>query len=122
MREIRFRAWDDEVKVMYYRIGLTPFEILLYEDVGNKMKVPEIVGRIGIERDEIHVMQYTGLKDKNGKEIYESDIVATDGYGNQKVHYDAPMFRVGNLDSLEYWTGKDVEVIGNIYENPELLK
>jgi len=80
------------------------------------------------------LMQYTGLKDKNGKEIYEGDIVhVTDFFhGDAKVYKGVVKF-VGGYYQIEGqdirnaplgWiiSSDDLEVIGNIYENPELLE
>lgn len=88
------------------------------------------IGKIQVEVQEDTVGQFTGLHDKNGKEIYEGDIVRTlvsrlnatknKQYRNFVIRYDAPHF----------WNGYDtllmskfrIEVIGNIHDNPELLK
>ena len=123
----KFRAWTEEGKVMYY--GVYPFKdgtLLLSYD--------------GIAFDEVPasdfiVMQSTGLKDKNGSEIFEGDIVRfalTESlpcgfnYVMNKdgvVTYKLGAFYVVN-GLAEYLISdintNDVEVIGNIYENPEL--
>ena len=73
--------------------------------------------------------QYTGLNDKNGKEIYEGDIVKTDS-GNKQVIFNAPSFDLDDYDNGDYYQGGDpychrwneFEVIGNIHETPELLE
>ncbi len=75
----------------------------------------------------IVLMQYTGLKDKNGKEIYEGDILK-DEEGAWVVFYDAKdaSFALRPIedknDTLFYTLEGDFEIIGNIYENGELLK
>ena len=85
------------------------------------------------------LMQFTGLLDKHGKEIYELDIVSVDGVnglvvwddGNLqwivKRNMEAPIpFRIGDYPDLELWyvldDGSITKVVGNIYSNPELLK
>jgi hypothetical protein len=91
MREIKFRRWDDELKKMFY-CGFT---------IPADGEVPD------------HLMQYTGLKDKNGKEIYEDDIVkAFSGATRTVKWFKQGWFPVG----LDDW-----EVVGNRYESPELL-
>jgi uncharacterized phage protein (TIGR01671 family) len=75
--------------------------------------------------DENTVGQYTGLKDKNGTKIFEGDIVLLKGYDEPyQVVFDESCFRVYS-DSVRYamdnFYDYEIEVIGNIYDNPELL-
>lgn len=117
MREIKFRAWDKEQKHMFtWKEILEDFEI---SDL--------IEGEGGTKNTE--VMQYTGLKDKNGKEIYEGDIVYIDAspYASghnlrYSVEYAICGFRLNSLDSkfkrkILKNTMKFAQIIGNIYED-----
>ena len=118
MKEIKFRVWDKAQNKMY-----------LWENF--RMKVNnggwEIIPNDNqpTKRDRFEIMQYTGLNDKNGKEIYEGDIVKTDHFQESNIiiwgfHSDhsSYMYQLGwNL-----WEDVIYEVLGNIYENPELIK
>lgn len=71
------------------------------------------------------VGQYTELKDKNGKKIFEGDIIKNwfDEIGIIKYEQKRAAFVVNNLENVYIlWTNNDIEVIGNIFENPELLE
>lgn len=127
MREIKFRAWNRIVGRWQY-FQLTDLE---------KQKG-------AIQWQNLEIMQYTGLTDKNGKEIYEGDILrvpelyetpemTATAYVNWEVVF---MFGSWHLKGPDYTPelgsttlydehhsyDEDFEVIGNIYENPELLK
>lgn len=114
MREIKFKCWDKKNKQW-----LTPWPFNLF---GEFM----IIQGLPLKRlDDLEVVQYTGLKDKNGKEIFEGDIVTF--RRNGKVIYDAPNWIIKSKDrqGIEFTHPLSVvpiEIIGNIYENPELLE
>lgn len=122
----RFRAWDKETKTMIEVSSINFEEHLIlggYWEFGQTES---------IKFDEIELMQSTGLKDKNGKEIFEGDIV--DYKGREAVvkwHGSYASFIYRFVDELQerasdweplFLACYHFEVIGNIYENPELLE
>jgi uncharacterized phage protein (TIGR01671 family) len=117
MRELKFRAWDKRNKKW-----LDLQYLLLSPDVNGKLEVLTCPhGEIGDVIFDAELMQFTGLHDKNGKEIYEGDIVKSDwGYGSKKP-------TMVKFADIFYWSGEscisnNIEIIGNIWENSELIK
>ncbi|PFV85016.1 hypothetical protein COL05_04740 [Bacillus sp. AFS059628] len=143
MREIKFRAWDKEKQFMFTptQIELTQGENFAKWDKWRPMawrdELPE-EGSGGIGRalgDECELMQYTGLKDKYGTEIYEGDILrgpkyyeseesTSPVYDQWKVTYKNCSYYLGDSPIEEDldWIGYECEVVGNIYENAELIQ
>lgn len=121
MRQIKFRAWDNQFQKWATNKEVTG-------SIGLEFGIKDCFINIAGERmARWSFMQYTGLTDKKGKEIYEGDICNghSDGIGvirwtDFDCGYDY-VFTDGN--NVGIWEVKsELEVIGNIYENPELLK
>ena len=124
MREIKFRAWDKEKKIIGNVLGID----ILHKEIFFSNENVDCYEHTDFK--DIELMQYTGLKDKNNKEIYEGDIVKLrtnhgigvvknyDEWGAFVVEYIKP--RPLAVLGTNYYK-EDIEVIGNIYENPELL-
>lgn len=122
MREIKFRAWDGKEMITWGRLVREWGDLALVFEWG--------------ETDHWKVMQYTGLHDKNGKEIYEGDIVESIGEINGREYSSRKLIKwmegqacfgavpAGCYDYSEINAEKmgRIAVIGNIYENPELLE
>lgn len=70
-------------------------------------------------KEKIELMQYTGLHDKNGREIFEGDIIIADWHDTTPTEIVLPGWY---YTANEYYGAEDCKVIGNIYENPELIK
>lgn len=144
MRELKFRVWDKDNNEF---VRLDEETFIAIDDE----KVQVITGNenYGDEYENVEVMQYTGLKDKNDKEIYEGDVIqftwdSDSCWGKAGtyigfVKFDGGVFEIvyigkvrekrfrenmecyDNIKSFMDWS-QEVQVIGNIYERPELLQ
>lgn len=152
MKEIKVRAWQIEDKFMFiprridfphFMIGDTAKWIVWYQFEDFDDSTPEHfpLEDISFSGDELEIMQYTGLHDKNGKEIYEGDVVR---YKNEDAEYreykgigliqtDSHSHCVNGFACRDIKTKYyvrlicghalfSIEAIGNIYENPELVQ
>lgn len=134
MRVVKFRAWDKEIEKIYpvLKIDFVEEWVSMYS---------KITGRHYNWLNNLVLMQYTGLEDKNGEEIYESYIVKFDPqspcgdefYNPRDGEIGEVIFDFGSLvvrpidkkrESLRFSLSElgDWVVVGNIYENPELLQ
>lgn len=164
MREIKFRAWDKAKKQMFFDVSIDINKKFETEIVNKGTKYEDVIV-VGVERNNnIKLMQYTGLKDKNRKEIFEGDIIAYDEQFMSNNGENLPNFidiriepnykyydgsigerRWGRKIEIVKWensscgfepfsdsqsncghcgggiNSNDIEVIGNIYENENLI-
>lgn len=124
MREIKFRAWLKEKKIMGEVLGID----ILHKEIFFSNEDVDCYEHTDFK--DIELMQYTGLKDMREKEIYEGDIVklrANHGIGVIKYSDEWGAFVVEYVKPRPLavlgtnYCKEDIEVIGNIYENLELL-
>jgi len=109
MRTIKFRVYDKYNKCIDYDFSVGEFNTL-NEEIENM-------------EDDFRLMQFTGLLDKNGKEIFEGDwlVSAEDSsIGGSAVFYDYGQWQP--FSYLGSYNGKEYEIVGNVHENPELLE
>ncbi len=135
MREIKFRAWDKKSKQMF-KVLCLPLSALAERDNGIMLYGLKGADYFYDKNTTNHeLMQYTGLKDKNGKEIYEGDIIniflrnknpEEERYVKAEIKYlYGGFWFLSNYHTdcnWHFYNQIEREVIGNIYENPELLK
>lgn len=119
MRQIKFKVFDSKEKTWIWNLGMKKNNVLCD----------------GTEEGRFKIMQFTGLHDSNGKEMYEGDVVAlktSDNMIKYYIHYYDGEFRLihkngiwGRISQLIVAKIKfdlEFEVIGNIHDNPELIK
>ncbi len=154
MREIKFRAWDEKSKKMYSAEEMGQDELTINPNGSGFVNVSSSSTKLSIYMKHLIPLQFTDLKDKNEKEIYEGDILSYkrkdnknkiietrfliefgwyDNEGARCYGYsiiDKIFLRAGKREKeferndkvdIDYYL-KDLEVIGNIWENKELLK
>ena len=123
---LKYRAWLKQHDVMVDDVTDMTFEEGNLEFIGRRTS-----NGVSLQycADDINLMQSTGLKDKNGKEIFEGDILASETYPvNGAVEYRAKLgMWVNCLKEYSYYeylgnVASDRKIIGNIYENPEFLE
>ena len=136
MREYKFRCWDTENKEML-KVQELDFEDTFY---GGRLSIRTDKYNDYFDMEDMVLMQYTGLKDKNGKEIYEGDIIHINNnlldefnylivWNEEYLRYylfsidKKSINRLGGILEAHLGSMKDkIEIIGNKWDNPELLE
>jgi len=147
-REIKLRAWNKDMKHMVFpslefgrEIWPCFYKKITTSETDEKGKTVELVLEMVsvdhiLQSQEFEVMQFTSLKDKNGKEIYEGDYIGYYYDGeliSGVVTWENAMFVVKEVnwdyegkkqkpDPLSEWIEEGIEILGNVFENPEILQ
>ncbi len=136
MRDIKFRAWDKKKKEFWHDFRISPFGHI---EPATSSKNGLWIYDFKYNQKNVVLVQYTGLKDKNGKEIYEGDLVKWNGwskkaqidiFGKKRKHKISEVVWINKTGAWELKGNEDwnitvydeIEIIGNIYKNPELIK
>ena len=119
MREYKFRAWDKKSKTMRTYNFWVNWSGKVYNSESYKTGYVS-----GLNRIDVILLQYTGLKDKNGQEIYEGDIIKTIIFNDlikiSEVIYNERECAYTHKDGM-FFARYENEIIGNIYENPDII-
>lgn len=122
-RPIKFRAWDKKAKIMHPHVQ-DWYDTLTHED-GEPYQAERSFGEVLDQPEVYEVMQFTGLKDKAGKEIYEGDLLRiywpSGRISESKVIWDFGSWQIKGFGLFSNAQEEWLEVIGNVYETPEIV-
>jgi uncharacterized phage protein (TIGR01671 family) len=126
MKNILFRAWH-KIENKMYAVSALHFNsdkktfnkrtLATVELIADPFSLSTLKS---VDANEVELMQYTGLEDKNGKKMYEGDVIEHEFFGRSEIYFaeGRATFETGHM---RMWSVRESQVIGNVYENPELL-